>query len=625
MIKLSSDNHRSRINLLLYFLGIVFVILVIRIFGLQIVQGRFYRKLAEKNIIKIVLLPQNRGEFVDRNGFVLAGNIPDYILEIYPYLIKNREEIIHLLNEISHIPEKEIREKLKNAKSFYRPVVLKRHLTVSEIANIVENITDLPGVSVERKPLRDYRYGTITSHLIGYTGEITESELKERPELKEGDIIGKSGLEKMHDVFLRGSPGIDYIEVDAKGREIGLIKEMKSIEPEPGAEVRLTIDINLQKMVDSLFTEYTSGSVVAINPQDGSVLVLYCKPGFDPNILVKGISFEGLRKMVFREGSSFWNRATRSIYPPGSIFKIVVAAIALEDGVIIANTRMNSCSGSLRIGNRIFNCWKRHGILKTHKAIVQSCNVFFYQVGMKLGFSNFEKGVKRLRFFEKTGIDLPEEKCGFFPDKEWYKKKFDISDPTRGMVANLSIGQGEVLVTPLEVCSFFSGIANEGYIMTPHLVKQIQDISGNILYKPEMHRRKISLSEKTINFLRKAMLGVVNESGGTGVLSRIKDIKVAGKTGTTENPHGEDHAWFVAFAPYDKPEICIVVMVENAGHGGNIAAPIAREIIKKALEHHGEKKSAFLNPNNEKTPIPTYKKQYFNDELQEIVQKIIKF
>ncbi len=584
MIKLSSDNHRSRINLLLYFLGIVFVILVIRIFGLQIVQGRFYRKLAEKNIIKIVLLPQNRGEFVDRNGFVLAGNIPDYILEIYPYLIKNREEIIHLLSEISHIPEKEIREKLKNAKSFYRPVVLKRHLTVSEIANIVENITDLPGVSVERKPLRDYRYGTITSHLIGYTGEITESELKERPELKEGDIIGKSGLEKMHDVFLRGSPGIDYIEVDAKGREIGLIKEMKSIEPEPGAEVQLTIDINLQKMADSLFAEYTSGSVVAINPQDGSVLVLYCKPGFDPNILVKGISFEGLRKMVFREGSSFWNRATMSIYPPGSIFKIVVAAIALEDGVIIANTRMNSCSGSLRIGNRIFNCWKRHGILKTHKAIVQSCDVFFYQVGMKLGFSNLEKGVERLRFFEKTDIDLPEEKCGFFPDKEWYKKKFDISDPTRGMVANLSIGQGEVLVTPLEVCSFFSGIANEGYIMTPHLLKQIQDISGNILYKPEMHRRKIPLSEKTINFLRKAMLGVVNESGGTGVLSRIKDIKVAGKTGTAENPHGEDHAWFVAFAPYDKPEICIVVMVENAGHGGNIAAPIAREIIKKALQ-----------------------------------------
>ncbi|TES90476.1 MAG: penicillin-binding protein 2 [Candidatus Cloacimonadota bacterium] len=584
LIRVHSNNHKSRINLLLYLAGFVFLVLVLRIFGLQIIQSHFYKKLAEKNIIKIVLLPQNRGEFVDRNGVLLAGNVPDYILEVYLYLIKNRKQTVHLLSEISLISEKEIDKKLTKAKSFYTPVKLKRHLTISEIAKIVENITELPGVTVKRKPLRDYRYGKITSHLIGFTGEITELELKERPELKEGDIIGKSGLEKLYGSYLRGNPGFEYIEVDAKGREIGVFNQMKSIQPEPGAKIRLTIDINLQKMADTLLMEYTGGSVVAINPQNGDVLVLYSKPGFDPNVLVRGISYEGLRNIVFAEGSSFWNRATMSIYPPGSIFKIVVAAIALENRIINADTKLRNCSGCLRIGNRNFHCWKKHGILRIHKALVQSCDVFFYQVGMKLGFSNLEKGIRKLRFFGKTDIDLPEEKSGFFPDRNWYKKKYDISFPTKGMVANLSIGQGEVLVTPLGMCNFFCGIANHGYIMTPHLVRQIEDVSGNTLFKSEIKKRKIPISKETLKFLREAMLGVVNENGGTGVLSRIKDIKVAGKTGTAENPHGDDHAWFVAFAPYEKPEICIVVMVENAGHGGSIAAPIAREIIKRALE-----------------------------------------
>lgn len=584
MIKSKPFTHKLRTKFLLYFLAILFSILIIRIFSLQIIQSRFYIKLAEKNILKIVLLPQNRGEILDRNGLIIAGNTPDYILKIYPYLLKNSEEIVHNLSNISFIPEREILEKLEDAKSFYCPVVLKKHLTVSEVANVVENISDLPGVNVERKPIRDYRFGMSTSHLIGCTGEITEYELENNPDLKEGDIIGKSGIEKMYDSYLRGRPGVEYIEVDAKGREKGIFEHMKTIDPEPGAEIQLTINIDLQQLADSLMADYSVGSVVAINPQTGEVLLLFSKPGFDPNILVKGISFEGLQKMVFMENSSFWNRATMSIYPPGSIFKIIVAAVAFEEGLINRNSRMRVCNGSLRIGNRIFNCWKRHGSLNTHKAIVQSCDVFFYQVGMKLGFSDFEKGVKKLRVFDKTYIDLPEEKKGFFPDLSWYKKRFNISAPTSGMIANLSIGQGEVLVTPLKTCSFFSGLANYGNVMTPHVVMKIQDVSGNVLYQAETKESKLPLSKKTITFLRKAMLGVVNEKGGTGVWARIENIKVAGKTGTAENPHGEDHAWFVAFAPFEKPEICIVVMVENAGHGGDVAAPIAREIIKRALQ-----------------------------------------
>jgi len=581
---------KSRTRFLLHFIGVIFFIVLLRIFGLQIIRYTYYKKLAEKNIIKVVHLPQKRGEILDRNGIVIASSIPDYNLKVYPYLINHNKEVIQLLSEISFISENTIRKKVKNSKSFYYPVVLQKHLTVAEVATIVERITDLPGVNVERKPLRDYRFGVVASHLIGFTGEVTETELKSRTDLKEGDFIGKSGLEKFYDSFIRGKPGFEYIEVDAKGREIGLFEDLKALEPEPGANIQLTIDILLQELADSLLADYASGSVVAINPKNGEVLVLYSKPGFDPNILTKGISFEGLQNLVYTQNSSFWNRATMSAYPPGSVFKIMIVALALENGIIEPTTKLRTCLGSLRIGNRIFNCWKEHGSLNTHKAVVQSCDVFFYQVGMRLGFAELEKGVRKLQLFEKTGIDIPEERGGFFPNREWYKKRSNVSFPTKGMVANLSIGQGEVLMTPIEVCFFFSAIANKGYSFTPHLVNVIQHVSGATLFRPDREKRTLQLSEQTISFIRNALLCVVNERGGTGALSKIEGCKIAGKTGTAENPMGDDHAWFVAFAPFEEPEICVVVMVENAGHGGAVAAPIAREIIKKALN---------INPYNE--------------------------
>lgn len=583
MIRKSTSKFRERVNLIFGLLIVVFIVLLIRIFGLQIIQKKTYTKLAQENIIKVNRITQNRGEFLDRNGIVIAANVPDYILQIHPYLVKNREYTIELLSELSKIPEKEIIEKLKSSQSYYKPVSIKKHLKFSEISKILENITELPGIDVEKKPFRDYKYGDITSLILGYTGEITESELKIRSELESGDIVGKTGLEKLYDKLIRGKPGIEYIEVDAKGREIGQIEQMKKIEPEAGARVHLTIDIELQILADSLLKEYEFGSVIAVKPKTGEVLVMYSKPGFDPNKLVRGISYDELKDMVVVEGASFWNRAAMSKYAPGSVFKIIIAGIALENNIINENTYLKPCNGWLRIGNRIFRCWKEHGRVDTYKAIVQSCDVFFYQVGMRLGFGTMEKWIRNLEIMEKTNIDLPEEGEGFFPDKAWYKEKYDLYKPTPGVVANLSIGQGEVLFTPLQLCCFFSGIANGGYTFSPYLVSEIKEVSGNVLYTHKREKKKIKFSQETIEFLKKAMLGVVNDRGGTGVLSRLSQCKVAGKTGTAENPQGEDHAWFVAFAPYEKPEICVVVQIENAGHGGSIAAPIAKEIIKKAL------------------------------------------
>jgi penicillin-binding protein 2 len=336
-------------------------------------------------------------------------------------------------------------------------------------------------------------------------------------------------------------------------------------------------------LCDSLLEKYEFGSVVSIKPKTGEVLVLYSKPGFDPNKLVRGVSYDELKDMVVVEGASFWNRAAMSKYAPGSVFKIVVAGIALENNVIEEHTHLKPCKGWLRIGNRIFKCWKKHGRMDTYNAIVQSCDVFFYQVGMKLGFSKMEDWIRKLEILEKTNIDLPEEGEGFFPDTGWYKQKYDLVKPTPGMVANLSIGQGEVLFTPLQLCCFFSGIANGGMIYSPYLVSEIKEVSGNVVYSHKSEKKNIQFSKETIQFLKEAMLGVVNDRGGTGVLSRLPQCKVAGKTGTAENPQGEDHAWFVAFAPYEAPEICVVVQIENAGHGGSVAAPIAREIIKRAL------------------------------------------
>ena len=591
MIKSSLSTYKLRINIFIYIIGFLFLVLVIRLTNLQLFHSYTYKRLARKNIIKIITLPQNRGEFVDRKGVLLVSNIPDYSLVIYPYLLIDREKTLVFLERISGISYKEIEKKLKGAKSFYKPVIIKKHLLPDEIARIDENITDLPGISVERKPLRYYKYGEATSHIIGYTGEVTEQELKRERELKEGDIIGKSGLEKQYDKYLRGQPGVMYVEVDARGREVGIFQQIRSVKPKPGARIELTIDVGIQQLADSLLSKYESGSVVAINPQDGSVIALYSKPGFDPNKLVRGISLKALKNMISTESSSFWNRATMSAYAPGSIFKIIVAAIALDYGVIDSNAVMNKpCLGSLRIGNRIFHCWKRHGSLNLHEAIVQSCDVFFYQLGLKVNFKRLLKGMQKLSLFGKTGIDLPEEGRGLFPDENWFMKRFKIKEPTKGMIANLSIGQGEVLLTPLEVCSFFAGLANYGSIATPHLVKDIKNVSGNTIYKYEPKIRKIPLSKKTITFLRNAMLGVVNERKGTGVFAKIRDIKVAGKTGTAENPMGKEHAWFVAFAPFEEPEICVVVMIENAGHGGGVAAPIAKAIIEKALINGQEKK-----------------------------------
>lgn len=583
MIKLPSSDYKSRIILLLHFFFIVLVIILFRIFALQIVNNNYYRKLAEKNIIKVETLAQNRGEFLDRNGKLLAGNIPDYILEVYPYLLEDKEEAIRFLARVSQTNEKEIEKKLNAAKSLYKPVFLKRHLSQREISRIVESFTNMPGISVVRKPMRQYKYAKMTSLVLGFTGEVTESELANEKNLKEGDIVGKCGLEKEYERYLRGTAGVQYIEVDAKGREIGIFNQIQSRQPEPGDEIRLTIDIDLQKTADSLLSDYSNASVVAINPLNGDVLVLFSKPDFDPNLLIRGISSEGLKTIMLTQNSSFWNRATMSIYPPGSVFKIIVAAIGLETKLLKPTTVMNPCRGILRIGNKNYFCWKKHGLLNTYDAIVQSCDIFFYQTGLKIGFSNLNKGIRKLGFFRKTNIDLPEEKAGFFPDEHWYKNRFNINSPTRGMIANLSIGQGEVLVTPLEVCSFFAGIANNGYIIEPHLVDEIRDIHGNTRLIPKTKSRKIPLSQENIKFLKNAMLGVVNDKKGTGILAKLSNIRVAGKTGTAENPHGNDHAWFVGFAPFEKPEICVVVMVENAGHGGAVAAPIAREIIRKAL------------------------------------------
>jgi penicillin-binding protein 2 len=583
LIRVTGSTLRSRISFFSAFLSLILLVVLFRVFSLQITQSALYRKLAEKNIIKLVLIPQNRGEIVDRNGTVIAGNSPDYNLKVYPYLMKDNEEVIALLSEHAFISESEIIKKLEDAKSPYAAVILRRHLSPSEVSQIVERITDLPGVNVERKPLRDYRFGAITAHVIGYTGEVTESELERDPGIKEGDTVGKSGLEKRYDEFLRGIPGYEFVEVDAKGREIGIFEEIKSVLAEPGSEIRLSIDAELQVLADSLMQEHAGGSVVAMDPRDGSVLVLYCKPGFDPNILVRGISLEGLQNLVYTQNSSFWNRATMSTYPPGSIFKIVVAAISLDNGIIDPQTRMRTCNGSLRIGNRTFYCWKKHGSLQLHNAIVQSCDVFFYQAGMRLGFNAMEEGVRKLQLIEKTGIDIPEESSGFFPDREWYKRRYNIAGPTKGMVANLSIGQGEVLCTPLEICYFFSGIANYGELVKPIIVKEVVHVSGEILYRSRRQTKRLQISNETLSFIRNAMRGVVNERGGTGALSRLPDVDVAGKTGTAENPHGEDHAWFVAFAPFEEPSICVVVMIENAGHGGSVAAPIAAKLIKRAL------------------------------------------
>jgi penicillin-binding protein 2 len=593
---------------------------------LQVIRGDELRQRSENNSVRLRKIKPLRGLVLDTNGHVLVDNQPSFDIMFVPNRAKNINDVAYKLKTLLAARDMELSTDIPplGKRRWFPPVKLEKNISMEKLAIVETHAPDLPGVTVEVVPIRQYIRGEMLAHVIGYTGEISPEELKKDTDgsLSVGDIIGKDGLEKYLDQYIKGRSGAEQVEVNVLGKEVKVIGK---IEPVSGYNIVLTIDSFLQKIAwDALKDK--AGAVVVLDPRDGAVLALVSSPSFDPNLFNGGISFEDWDNLSNNPSHPMGNRAISGQYPPGSTYKLIVAAAALEEGLITPDTSFN-CNGAFELGNRTYKCWQKHGHgrVNLHRAIVESCDVYFYNVGKLVGVDKLAEYARGFGLGQLTGIDLPREKSGLIPTKEWKQSKFGEAWQM-GETISISIGQGFDLVTPIQLVNAYSALANGGTLYKPRIVKQIEMADGRVLksFEPEQKSR-IPLSKKNIDILSYAFWGVVNEKGGTGYALKRKEEDVCGKTGTAQvvglpdddkarkrrilSAKFRDHALFVCFAPYKNPEIAIAVIAENAGHGGSAAAPIARKIIDAYFERKNSehKKSQPLVAVNQRSQAGVYR------------------
>ncbi len=567
----------KRIQLGSYIIIGILLILCFRLWQLQILDGDKYKRLSEDNRLRILKTPAPRGIIYDRNGTPLVKNIPFFSVSITTDNFRGIDT--GSLAALLGLTKKEVEEKLnKKDNSPFVPVKLKQGLSFGEIARIEARRSDFPGLFVETDVGREYLFGKVGAHIIGYLGKITAYQLN-NPELRyfpPDALIGQWGVEALFDNQLRGMPGERIIEVDALGRELRMIQERPSVK---GTDINLSIDINIQKAVEDAFGE-KAGALVAIKPDSGEILALESLPSFNPNIFSMGIAYNDWKAIIEDKKKPMLNRAVQSQYPPGSTFKIITAIAALEEGIINPDTKIN-CTGGINYGRWTFGCWKKggHGPVDFHRAIVESCDVYFYELGRRLGIDKIYKYATAFGLGRETGIELipVKERKGLIPNAEWKKEKKRLPWYL-GDTFISAIGQGYITATPIQMALMTATFANGGKIYKPSLIKIDQSPSGIINLKPE-----------TVKMIKEALSGVVNDPNGTAQGARSSLTVIGGKTGTAQvvgkkkGLSGErfmDHAWFVAFAPVDNPEIALSVFVEHGGGGGTVAAPIAKRAIE---------------------------------------------
>jgi len=577
----------EKILIIAYVVVAAFLLLIMRLWQLQILQGKEYRKLSEANRLRIISIPAPRGIIFDRNGIQLVKNSPYYYASLIPDEFDIRK--VDSLSKVLNMPIEEILEEInKNSLSPFSPIRLKQGLSFTEVALIEARRSDFPGLIIEAEVSREYLYGDVGSHLIGYLGKLNPSQSKD-PALKDippDTFIGQWGVELLFDKSLRGTLGKRVIEVDALGREIRLLQEKPPIK---GKDITLSIDINLQEEAEKAFGE-KAGALVAIKPDTGEILGMVSKPSFDPNLFAKGISYDKWIAITQDKKNPMLNRALQSQYPPGSVFKIVTAIAGLEEGVISPETKVD-CRGGIDYGRWHFGCWRKqgHGVVSLHRAIVESCDVFFYEVGKRLGIDKIYDYATGLGLGRKTGIELGRERQGLIPNTNW--KLENKKHPWYlGETFNAAIGQGYVAVTPIQLAVMTSIIANGGNLYRPTLIKGAQPIISG----------KVKIRSDTLEIVKSGLFGVVNEPGGTGWAAKSQLMSIGGKTGTAQvvaikrdsqylPEKFRDHAWFFAFAPVEKPEIALAVLVEHGGHGGGAAAPIAKRAIEGYMNSKNKK------------------------------------
>lgn len=590
----ATDLHK-RLPLLAVYIILFSVTLLIRLWYLQAIKGDYYYEQAESNRIRPVKLRPPRGIIYDRNGRPLVENVLTFDISLVPEDAPELDSTISKISSLIHIDDDSIRTALNDAsavRSKYDPVKLREEASWDEVALVEAHQEDLPGTIIEPEHRRHYPYGGLASHQLGYLGKVSQAQRKQS-QTDMGLLIGQGGIEKIYDKYLRGTAGRRMIQVNASGRKV---KDLGIEEPRPGTDLYLTIDLDAQKAAEEGLGE-RAGAVVAMDPNSGEILALTSHPNFDPNLFPRGISPKDWVRLMNDETHPLYNRAIQSVYPPGSTFKIVVALAGLATGVINPSDKV-TCRGFLQSGRHTFRCWKKggHGPISFHDALVESCDVYFYTMGERIGFDRVAEYARQLGLGSLTGIPLPDEKPGLIPTEAWKKER--TGEPWyAGDTYINSIGQGFVLVSPIQACQVIGAVANGGYFYRPMLLKQTRNReTGVVTVFPPERKGRAKLDAGVLDEVRRGLAGVVAEPGGTGHGALTPFVTVAGKTGTAQviaqkipgkklSGSTQDHAWFVAYAPVDHPKIAVAVLVEHGGHGGAAAAPVARKVIEEYLKN----------------------------------------
>jgi penicillin-binding protein 2 len=573
----------QRANVLVVIVVLLFTVLFMRLYQLQLFYHEELGKKSEENSIRTIVKEPIRGYVFDRNGKLMVDVGPSFSVTVVPSEFEPK--FLDVLASLLQTDARLIQDKINKGRSYSRfsPVRVKRDIDFKTLSAIEEHLFLLPGVSYEVESKRFYPTKAKASHLLGYCKEISDAQLAKAGEYyRQGDVIGSAGLESSYETFLRGEKGYEYIAVNSRGQILGSFENGKNDKtPNEGFDLVLSLDADLQAFAESLMTEYR-GALVAIDPNDGGILAMVSKPDFDPSVFSGVTPAEIWTKLNTDPEKPLFNRATMTRYPPGSTFKMLIATAALEEGIIDENYRI-TCRGAYRFGNRTYKDQHVHGSTNVVEAIQKSCNVFFYQLILKVGLEKLNEYGKRFGFGSVTGIDIGEETAGLIPSAEYYDRVYGKGKWTQGYLVSLGVGQGEIGVSPLQMARYVAALANGGILLQPHAVATIRNKQENRMSVVAYQSNRINVSQKTIELIREGMRRVVEEQGGTGGLARIPGVVSGGKTGTAENPHGEDHAWYVGFAPFENPRIAVAVMVENAGFGGTRAAPIGGLVMEKYL------------------------------------------
>ncbi len=576
-----NSSHRGQLYLFMGIVTALFLLLAVRLFYFQIISGEEYRAHSERNRIRPVVLEALRGLILDRYGVVLAENSPSYTIDAVPF--ETSDETADYLGELTRQDVQAILRRIRDPSvNRFNPIPVQRNVSFDIVSQVEEHLLDLPGVFVQITPSRIYGMGTLASHVLGYVSEISREELDRLADegYRSGDIIGKLGVEKSFEHHLRGQNGLEFMEVNARGEELGLLPGTPVILPETGNNVYLTLDTRIQSVAEEAIPDSLAGALVAVEPKTGAVIAIVSSPGYDPNLFTEWIpqkTWDTLRNHPLKP---LLDRSRDGQYPPASTMKIVMASAALEEELVTPNTVFRSCNRGYQFGNRWAGCWASgHGSMSFRDAMTNSCDVYFYQVGHLLGLDRWGRYARGFGFGAPSGIDAGVEQAGLVPDADYY-------DPgknrvwTPGKILNLAIGQGELLVTPLQMAMMTAAVANGGVLYKPYILDRVESANGETVTTGEPRIRDwLPISLETLRLIQDSMIAVVNE--GTARSAQLPYAQLAGKTGTAENPHGLDHSWFIAYAPAEAPRIAVAAVMENAPSGS--AVPVVRKVIDAYL------------------------------------------